>query len=542
MYYLFTSHSLRRVYSSWDDYPNTFFTENGFMAGGTGSVTSSGSSGKRKLALAPKFYAVKAGQVPGIYSTWDEAKRQTDGVAGSIYQSFSTLIEAEAFMKGTGSYAKPGKSKYYAVAVGHVPGVYTDYTAVQTQTKGCKGAEHKSFPTRAEAQAYVDERTRGKSAPVSLQGHLSGSEASSVVTAKMDRSGESTSKRRKKENTSPELARTNGDIKFEPGMGPLPPGAEDGFDRTLKLGKDGQIRTKTADELSATKRQATGDSRGTIVVSTDGASRGNGRVGARAGVGVYFGPADSRNVSEPLKGERQTNQRAELVAIARALDHVPIDRDVEIRTDSMYSKKCLQEWFHNWEKNHWRNSAGRQVENKDLIQPVLARIRERQRCKAKTMITWVKGHAIDEGNIAADALANGGSDTWTVELASGDAREMSETLRTEYTNPRYKGTTPSIIKKEQKPSVVGGDHYVDEDGEDPFEEIFAKLAAEGADNTGDTGPARPSSIDGERTMQMVKDAASNFVDNGTPQPSIDGTEATVVVTPKRPRPDAKAEV
>ena len=479
-------------------------------------------------------------------------------------QSFSTRTEAEAFIKGTSTYtAKPGKSKYYGVAVGHVPGVYTDWTAVQAQTKGCKGANHKSFLTRAEAQAYVDERTRGKSAPISLHGHLSVSETSSVATVKMDRSGESASKRQKKDNASPTSMRTNKEVKFEPGMGPLPPGAEDGFDRTLKLGENGQIRIKTEDELGATKRQATGESRGTIVVSTDGASRGNGKVGARAGVGVYFGPADSRfvypstvqitisdrtnrNVSEPLRGTRQTNQRAELVAIARALDHVPIDRDVEIRTDSMYSRKCLLEWFDNWEKHHWRNSAGKEVENKDLIQPILARIRERQECRAKTTITWVKGHAKDEGNIAADALANGGSDSWTVELASGLAMEMSETLRTEYTNPRQKGSTPSIVKKEKKPTLVEGDEYTDEDGDDPFEEIFAKLAAEGTDSHEGNGLALQSSIDAEQgakaAMQMAKEAASNLVDNGTPPPVIDGTEATVVMTPKRPRPNGKVEM
>ena len=78
-----TSRFFRRGYSSWDDYPNTLFTENGFMAG-TASVTSSGLGAKRKRDSAPKFYAVKAGKVPGVYTTWDEAKRQTDGVSGSI--------------------------------------------------------------------------------------------------------------------------------------------------------------------------------------------------------------------------------------------------------------------------------------------------------------------------------------------------------------------------------------------------------------------------------------------------------------------------
>ncbi|KAF7448292.1 RnhA Ribonuclease HI [Pyrenophora tritici-repentis] len=523
---------------------------------GTVSVTSSGSSGKRKGGATPKVYAVKAGKKPGIYSTWDEAKLQTDGVPGAIYQSFSTRTEAEAFMKSTGTYkAKPGKSKYYGVAAGHEPGVYTNWADVQAQIKGFKGAEQKSFPTRVEAEAYVDAKKDAKSAPSGVQGLLTISDTSSVTTHKMDRSGESAPKRQKKDNTSPKLVRTNGDIKYEPGMGPLPPDAEDGFDRTLKLGEDGQIRIKTEEELGATKRQATGDSRGTIVVSTDGSSRGNGQLGARAGVGVYFGPADprfvrlstvqttisdhiSRNVSEPLRGSKQTNQRAELVAIARALDHVPIDRDVEIRTDSMYSQKCLQEWFYNWERKNWYNSAGKEVENKDLIQPIIARIRERDRCRAKTKITWVKGHNVDEGNIAADALANGGSDSWTVKLASGNPLDMSETLRTEYTN-EFLENRPSVIKTEQNPLAVEEDFIGDDElGEDWYHTTFEQDCAKSHPNTG-PGP-RPSTDaeqEAKSAVEMAKEAVSNLVDNGTPVPIIDGTEATVVVTPKKPKPD-----
>ncbi len=49
-----------------------------------------------------KFYAVKVGKVPGVYRTWDECKAQVDGFSGAIYKSFTTLVEAEAFA-GTSS-------------------------------------------------------------------------------------------------------------------------------------------------------------------------------------------------------------------------------------------------------------------------------------------------------------------------------------------------------------------------------------------------------------------------------------------------------
>lgn len=50
-----------------------------------------------------KHYAVKEGKKPGIYTTWDEAKAQVEGVGGAVYKSFKTLEEAEAFME----YEKP---------------------------------------------------------------------------------------------------------------------------------------------------------------------------------------------------------------------------------------------------------------------------------------------------------------------------------------------------------------------------------------------------------------------------------------------------
>lgn len=53
---------------------------------------------------------------------------------------------------------------------------------------------------------------------------------------------------------------------------------------------------------------------------TDGACKSNGRgADARAGIGVFFGDGDTRNVARRLQGLPQTNQRAELQAIHEAL-------------------------------------------------------------------------------------------------------------------------------------------------------------------------------------------------------------------------------
>lgn len=48
--------------------------------------------------MASKFYAVKTGKVPGIYTTWDECQANVKGFSGAKYQSFTTEEDARAFM------------------------------------------------------------------------------------------------------------------------------------------------------------------------------------------------------------------------------------------------------------------------------------------------------------------------------------------------------------------------------------------------------------------------------------------------------------
>jgi ribonuclease HI len=49
------------------------------------------------------------------------------------------------------------------------------------------------------------------------------------------------------------------------------------------------------------------------------------------------------------------------------------------------------------------------VENKDLIMDIRQKIDEREHLKSETNFVWVKGHADDEGNTAADRLAGEGA-------------------------------------------------------------------------------------------------------------------------------------
>lgn len=112
----------------------------------------------------------------------------------------------------------------------------------------------------------------------------------------------------------------------------------------------------------------------------------------------------NRNISEPLQGEVQTNQRAELTAILRALEASDPARTVRIYTDSRYSISCVTDWYRAWQKDGWRTRDG-PVKNRDLVEAVRRRIDARDARGARTLFQWVKGHAGDAGNVAADSLA-----------------------------------------------------------------------------------------------------------------------------------------
>lgn len=47
----------------------------------------------------PKFYAVKKGLRPGIYTTWAECQEQTKGVSGAAFKSFSTQQAADQYLE-----------------------------------------------------------------------------------------------------------------------------------------------------------------------------------------------------------------------------------------------------------------------------------------------------------------------------------------------------------------------------------------------------------------------------------------------------------
>ncbi|GLB43513.1 putative RNase H [Lyophyllum shimeji] len=151
------------------------------------------------------------------------------------------------------------------------------------------------------------------------------------------------------------------------------------------------------------------DESGWDVVYCDGSCRGNGKVGCYAGVGVWWGENDPRNIAERCPGD-QTNNRAELIAIARVLETTPKSKkSLLIKTDSQYSINCFEKWLPSWISKGYKTSSGDPVKNLGIIKYVDALFKERRLFGQTVQLQYVKGHSGDRGNDGADAQANLGA-------------------------------------------------------------------------------------------------------------------------------------
>lgn len=80
--------------------------------------------------MAKKYYAVKKGLTPGIYTSWPECQAQVKGYSGAIFKGFATREEALAFM-GEATFAareekqdRPVAADAETEAIAYVDGSY----------------------------------------------------------------------------------------------------------------------------------------------------------------------------------------------------------------------------------------------------------------------------------------------------------------------------------------------------------------------------------------------------------------------------------
>jgi ribonuclease HI len=139
-----------------------------------------------------------------------------------------------------------------------------------------------------------------------------------------------------------------------------------------------------------------------IEIYTDGACKGNPGPG---GWGALL--RSGEHEKEIFGGERHTtNNRMEITAVIESLKLVKKKAKVFIYTDSTYVKDGISSWIKQWKINGWKTSAKKPVKNEELWRELDLLVSQHQ-----IEWVWVKGHAGDEGNERADALANKGVTT-----------------------------------------------------------------------------------------------------------------------------------
>jgi ribonuclease HI len=140
------------------------------------------------------------------------------------------------------------------------------------------------------------------------------------------------------------------------------------------------------------------EDRNIIKVYTDGSCINNGKKGSKAGIGIFFGNEDKRNVSRKLNLDRVTNNVAELSALIEALDILKNEsRDVIIYTDSKYCILCCTSYGDKQRLKDWSDN----IPNKDLVMEVYNKYREKDNIR----LEYVIGHSNIYENEMADKLA-----------------------------------------------------------------------------------------------------------------------------------------
>lgn len=110
-----------------------------------------------------KFYAVKRGRVPGIYTDINEYMKQVVEFPGHSSRGFKTELEAIQWLSQKQPNKKNGdnsKIKYYVVRVGRVPGIYTDVDEYRKQVDGFSLSVSKKFKNYDEACAWYKKKKK----------------------------------------------------------------------------------------------------------------------------------------------------------------------------------------------------------------------------------------------------------------------------------------------------------------------------------------------------------------------------------------------
>lgn len=315
------------------------------------------------------FYAVAKGRTAGIYMTWPDCESQVKGYPGARYKKFDNIVAAQDFITTEGGNKTSQKAR-------PVPS-RSSFNNTSTNLK-------RSFSTSSNSQNSGIPKKKMKSKRKSSEsGNSESSDDSDGLNTMLIKQMDDIEKRLK--------------------------GFEKGVDKIIKSSKSNRktilIEPQAERSSNLNKDNFETDEDGFVKVYTDGACSSNGRNGAKAGLGVYWGDGHPMNISEPVSG-RATNNCGEIQAASRAIAQA-INSGVTklaINTDSKFLINSVTKWMPGWKRKGWKLQSGEPVKNE-------IDFKELDNLQNKIHIKWnyVEAHRGIHGNEMADQLAKAGA-------------------------------------------------------------------------------------------------------------------------------------
>ncbi|KPU77043.1 uncharacterized protein Dana_GF28124 [Drosophila ananassae] len=308
------------------------------------------------------YYAVSSGRRAGVYETWAQCEEQVKGFKNAKYKKFKTRQEAELFVNPTKSYAP------HELAV----------------PLGAKQAQPASWKTKVEkiekpkyTEAWPDEdhdlaEDELNAAMNEVEGDPRPSGSDTLLQA--------TYRKRR---------------------------ANEDEDRKSKIPRHACQVSEAAGMKHVGAFQFEIDAEGYVIVYTDGSCINNGRPGACAGYGVYFGPNHKLNAAKPVQG-RVTNNVGEIQAAIHAIK-TALDLGIEklaISTDSQFLINSITLWVAGWKRRDWKLKNNQPVKNVVDFKELDALLQNKS---LKVKWNYVEAHKGIQGNEMADKLAREGS-------------------------------------------------------------------------------------------------------------------------------------
>ena len=275
---------------------------------------------------------------------------------------------------------------FYAVVNGRKKGVFLTWNDCNNSIKGYSNAIFKKFKTKKQAEDYIQANSTNVT---------SGTESKTICSAVSCAFNDAFEKeRRAHKETKKMLATVRQQL--------------DAMEKTSIQNNLPQSKTlkknsipKFLNNTEVKKEEFIPD----YYVYTDGSCSNNGQENAVAGIGIFFGINDIRNISQKFEG-KQTNNTAELNALIQTYAIIENDiingKRVAIVSDSTYAIKCVSTYGEKCEGKNWNVV----IPNKELVKKGY----ELYKNKSNIHFIYVKAHTNKTdvhsvGNDNADRLA-----------------------------------------------------------------------------------------------------------------------------------------